>query len=86
MGGRKLVVGRRMIERKYTDERGKEQVAQEWENFSDYAPLSAEDLRQRDVDDAEYRARLDAPREKPIEDIVKELQNRIAALETQGRT
>lgn len=81
MADQKLVIGRRLVPRKYMQD-GKECVVEEWQNFSEYVPLSAEDKRQRVIDEAAHQTRLSEPPPKSTDEIIKELMDRVQALET----
>lgn len=52
-----------------------------WVPFSKMVPLSAEDLRQREIDEAAHAARADKPPQKTHEEIIAELLERVARLE-----
>lgn len=81
MADRKLVTGRREVERKYLDRDGKECSVMEMQPFSEYVPLSADDLKQRAIDDAAARLQAMQPAPKTSDEIIKELTARIDALE-----
>lgn len=71
----KMVAGHRLVA-------GEKGAPPTWVPFSKMVPLSAEDLRQRAIDEAAHQTRLSEPPPKSTDEIIKELMDRVQALET----
>jgi hypothetical protein len=80
MEQRKLVTGRREVVRHYVQD-GRKHSVKEWVPFQEYVPLSKSDLEQQAIDEATYQAQKAAEYAPPLEEVVQNLQQRIAALE-----
>jgi hypothetical protein len=80
MEQRKLVIGRREVVRHYVQD-GRKHSVKEWVPFQEYVPLSESDLKQQAIDEATYQAQKAAEYAPPLEEVVQNLQQRIAALE-----